>query len=439
MLLAEKARFRALGPRHLADIAQEYGISAEHRDAIEVHASVLPFRTNAYVLGELIDWSDVPDDPIFQLVFPQPGMLRPEHHELARRLRDDAAPAQRAKGIAGIRAALNPHPSGQRELNVPSVSEGPLPGLQHKYAQTVLYFPAHGQTCHAYCTYCFRWAQFVGDADLKFAAPSPTALVAYLHAHPQVTDVLVTGGDPMIMVTERLESHIETLLAVPTVRTIRFGTKAPAYWPQRFVSDADADDLLRLFERIIAAGKSVAVMAHYSHDRELSTDIARAAIARIRGTGAVVYCQAPIMRRINDDPGTWRRMWSDQLGLGAVPYYMFMARDTGPRAYFEVPIARAVDIFAEAVRQLPGLARTVRGPVMSTTPGKILIDGSLSTGGSRVFSARFVQARDAGLTGRPFLLEHSDTAVWADELRAAPGTQEDIVQALATVGREDEG
>ena len=182
----------------------------------------------------------------------------------------------------GIRAGLNPHPSGQQQHNVPSLDGQELPGMQHKYRETVLYFPQQGQTCHAYCTYCFRWAQFVGDADLRFAAPGPEQLVAYLHRHPAVTDVLVTGGDPMIMSTERLRSHVEPLLKVDTVRTIRFGTKAVAYWPYRFVSDSDADDLLRLFAQVVASGRNVAVMAHFSHPRELATEVATRAIARIR-------------------------------------------------------------------------------------------------------------------------------------------------------------
>ena len=148
-----------------------------------------------------------------------------------------------------------------------------MAGIQHKYAETVLYFPSQGQTCHAYCTYCFRWAQFVGDSDLRFAAPTPTPLVEYLGANPVVSDVLVTGGDPMIMSTTRLRPHIEPLLSVPTVRTIRFGTKSLAYWPQRFATDEDADDLLRLFEQVVASGRQVAVMAHFSHDRELGTDL----------------------------------------------------------------------------------------------------------------------------------------------------------------------
>ncbi|NIP15323.1 MAG: lysine 2,3-aminomutase, partial [Pseudomonadales bacterium] len=70
--------------------------------------------------------------------------------------------------------------------------------MQHKYRETVLFFPAAGQTCHAYCTYCFRWAQFVGIDELKFASRQADSLVAYLERHPEVTSVLITGGDPLV-------------------------------------------------------------------------------------------------------------------------------------------------------------------------------------------------------------------------------------------------
>lgn len=243
----------------------------------------------------------------------------------------------------------------------------------------------------------------------------------------------------MVMSTARLRSHVDPLLDVPSVRTIRFGTKSLAYWPMRFTTDDDADDLLRLLERIVASGRLAAVMAHVSHDRELATDQARSAIARIRSTGAVVYCQAPIMRHINDDPYTWRRMWSAQVSLGAVPYYMFMARDTGPRAYFEVPIARAMRVFQDAYRSLPGLARTVRGPVMSTTSGKLVVDGPMGGTDGHALQVRFLQARDPALVGRPFQVTHPPFAVWADQLTASCGTPDDLVLALGAARRDGLG
>jgi L-lysine 2,3-aminomutase len=427
-------RYRALGPAQLPGIAHRYGLSVAEVRAVRLHSMVLPFRVNSYVLDQLIDWSAVPHDPIYQLVFPQPGMLPASDLAV---VAEQAGPNGSAAGlrdtVTELRARLNPHPSGQQELNIPTTDGQPLAGVQHKYAQTVLYFPAQGQTCHAYCTYSFRWAQFVGDADLRFAAPDPRGLVNYLAEHPEVSDVLVTGGDPMIMSTMRLRAHLEPLLEVPTVSTIRIGTKSLAYWPARFTSDSDADDLLRLFDKVIASGRTLAVMAHVSHPRELSTDMAQEAVARIRSTGAVVYCQAPLMAHVNDDPGTWAALWRAELAAGAVPYYMFVARDTGPHSYFEVPLDRAWGIFATAYATLPGLARTVRGPVMAATSGKVVVDFAESRpDGERVLHLRFLQARDPRLVGRPFQARMRDGAAWLHDLEVLPGEPTDIRAAVTS-------
>jgi L-lysine 2,3-aminomutase len=422
---ADTARFRAYGPRHIDDIARRYGLSAEITETIRAIALVLPFRVNEYVLNSLVDWAGVPDDPIFQLVFPQRGMLPLDDELLLAATAKSRLPAE----IRRIRAGLNPHPSGQL-FNVPIVDGVAQPGLQHKYAETVLYFPGQGQTCHSYCTYCFRWAQFVGDASLKFAAPNPSGLITYLREHPGVSDVLLTGGDPMVMSTERLRSHLEPILAVESVATIRIGTRSVAYWPHRFTTDHDADDLLRLFERVVASGRTLAVMAHFSHPRELTTDAALLALSRIRATGAVVYCQAPMVAHVNDDARTWSELWRRELAAGAVPYYMFVERDTGPHDYFKVPLARAVEIFHAAYRTLPGLARTVRGPVMSATGGKVVVDGVEETPAGRFFQLRMLQARDPALVGRPFRARYSTSACWLDELHMDSSVPADIAEGI---------
>jgi KamA family protein len=426
----ETARFRAYGPRHIDDIARRYGLPAEIAGTIHAIALVLPFRVNDYVLNELVDWSNVPADPLFQLVFPQRGMLplADELHLAALSADPAAKPALRA-AIHRIRAGMNPHPSGQLR-NVPTVDDSPLAGVQHKYAETVLYFPGHGQTCHSYCTYCFRWAQFVGDSSLRFAAPDPAALVRYLRDRPEVSDVLLTGGDPLVMSTARLREHLEPILAVKSVSTIRIGTRAPAYWPHRFTTDRDADSLLRLFSRIAESGRTLAVMAHFSHPRELTTDAAVRAMSRIRATGAVVYCQAPIVAHVNDDARTWSELWRRELRAGAVPYYMFVERDTGPHDYFKVPLARAVEIFHAAYRTLPGLARTVRGPVMSASAGKVVVDGVTEAADGRFFQLRMLQARNPALVGRPFKAWYSTSACWLDELHMDSATPADIAEGI---------
>lgn len=420
----EPRRYKAYGRRHLDRIPQLRRLPYSYRKAMEAVAAVLPFRVNEYVLEELIDWSNVPDDPIFQLTFPQPGMLAPRALERMYRLVCSDAPRKRIERAAReIQLTLNPHPAGQMDLNVPRLADEPLPGVQHKYRETVLLFPAAGQTCHAYCTYCFRWAQFVGLEDLKFAGRETGPWVSYLRNHPRVTSVLITGGDPAIMRTKVLRRYIEPLLdpALEHIASIRIGTKAPAYWPYRFVSDPDADDLLRLFGEVRAAGKHLALMAHYTHPRELETPVAAEAVRRIRASGAAVRTQAPLIRHVNDSADAWAEMWRRQVRLGAVPYYMFVERDTGPRDYFEVPLARALTIFNDAYRQVSGLGRTVRGPSMSATPGKVLIDGVANISGQKVFVLKFLQARDPRWVGRPFFAKFDERAAWLDQLEPAWG------------------
>jgi KamA family protein len=419
---AQGRGFRAFSAKHLDQLVARAGLSPVERLAVRAVATVLPFRTNEYVVERLIDWNAAPDDPIYRLVFPQADMLPAEDIRPIADMLMRGAPEQEIKSAArAVRMRLNPHPAGQLALNIPAMSDEPLPGVQHKYAETILVFPKQGQTCHAYCTYCFRWAQFVGEPDLKMATDDMTRVTAYLRAHREVSSVLITGGDPMIMGAGVLRQYIEPLLdpQLEHIESIRIGTKSLAYWPQRFVTDPDADDTLRLFEQVAAAGKTLALMAHFSHPRELGPEQVAVAVDRIRSAGAVIRTQAPLIRSINDDAETWRTMWRTHLRMGMVPYYMFVERDTGPQGYFAVPLARAAEIYRDAYSSVSGLCRTVRGPSMSATPGKVCIDGVAEIAGRRVFALHMIQARDPSLVGRPFFAEFDRDAVWLTDLRPA--------------------
>ncbi len=416
-------RFRAYTTKHLDELTARAGLAADERLAVQAVATVLPFRVNSYVVDELIDWDAAPDDPIYRLVFPQADMLpQDDVSRIADLLRSGAQRKELNEAANRIRARLNPHPAGQMDLNVPKLAnEEPIPGVQHKYKETVLFFPKQGQTCHAYCTYCFRWAQFVGDADLKFASSEIDQLVDYVRSHPEVTSVLFTGGDPMIMGEGVISKYIEPLLEIEHLEAIRIGTKALAYWPQRFVTDPDADDTLRLFEKVVASGKNLAFMAHFSHPNEMRPELVQEAVRRIRATGAVIRTQAPLIRTINDDSAVWESMWRTHLRHGMVPYYMFVERDTGPQDYFAVPLAEAYEIFRGAYKKVSGLARTVRGPSMSATPGKVCVDGVTEVAGQKVFVLHFIQARDPELVGRPFFAEYDEKAAWLFDLKPALG------------------
>ena len=209
-------RYKALSAKHLDEIPQLERLSADDRFAMKVVANVLPFRSNRYVIDNLIDWDRVPDDPLYQITFPQQGMLEEvDFLHMADLMRRDASANEIKAGAHEIREKLNPHPAGQRELNIPQVAHETINGLQHKYRETVLFFPSQGQTCHAYCTFCFRWAQFVGDNTLKIVAKEADGLHDYLAAHPDVSDLLITGGDPMIMKTSVFAHYLEPLVEDP--------------------------------------------------------------------------------------------------------------------------------------------------------------------------------------------------------------------------------
>lgn len=417
-------RFTAYTRNNISKSKQWNILSSDQREAVELVSLVFPFRVNPYVLENLIDWNNIPDDPIFRLTFPQREMVGHEEFDQLRQMVAKGS-EELAELVKCIRLRMNPHPAGQMTHNVPNLDGIPIEGVQHKYRETVLFFPSAGQSCHAYCTFCFRWPQFVGMNELKFDAKSTNQLVDYLRAHKEVTDVLITGGDPLVMNTRSLINYIDPLLApdLEHLQNIRIGTKAVSYWPQRFVTDHDADDLLRLFERVRAAGKNLALMAHYNHPNELEPNIAQTAVRRIISAGATVRMQAPVIRHINENPDDWARLWTLGVRLGASPYYMFVERDTGPSDYFRMPLARAYEIFQAAYSQVSGLARTVRGPSMSAFSGKVLIDGIVTVHGERCFALQFLQARDPSIVRRPFFAKFDPHAHWFSDLRPAFGAE----------------
>ena len=398
-------------------------LSEQTQFEMEVVGNVLPFKTNNYVVEQLINWDNISNDPMYVLTFPQKGMLKPKHFDLmAEKIKNNADKDEIAKTANEIRLQLNPHPAGQLELNVPSLKDGTkLYGMQHKYKETCLFFPSQSQTCHAYCSFCFRWPQFVGMDDMKFAMKGGEQLVQYLTEHPEITDVLFTGGDPMIMKAKMFRNYARALIDadLPNLKTIRIGTKMLAYWPYKVLSDDDADETLETFQEITNNGLHLAIMAHFNHPVELKTDAVKAAIKKIRLTGAEIRTQSPILSHINDDATVWASMWRQQVQLGCIPYYMFVVRDTGAQHYFGISLTKAYEIFRDAYKQVSGLGRTVRGPSMSATPGKVLVDGTPTINGKKVISLRFLQGRNPDWVNKPFYAKYDEDAIWLDDLNPA--------------------
>lgn len=381
---------------------------------------VLPFRTNNYVLDQLIDWNNLSSDPMFALNFHHRGMIGDAAYQSLKALILKKAPhAQVKELIYKIRKGLNPQP-GNQSGSVPVLDGERLQGIQHKYKETVLFFPKKGQTCHAYCTFCFRWAQFIKDKEMAFTSKEYDGLIRYLKHHPEVTDLLITGGDPMVMSARSFSQLIDKVLDanITHLKTIRIGSKSLAYWPYRFVTDPDAEDMLKVFTKIVKSGLNLSFMAHFTHPVELSTDVVKKAITLIQETGAIIRTQSPLVKHVNDDPSIWEEMWSTQVRLGMVPYYMFVARDTGAHQYFSITLENAFTIFNEAYKKVSGLARTVRGPIMSASPGKVQMEGIVEANGGQQYVLKFVQGRNPEWVGLPFFAKRNKDALWLTDLES---------------------
>ncbi|MBN2460245.1 MAG: lysine 2,3-aminomutase [Candidatus Cloacimonetes bacterium] len=412
-------KYKAYTLENFREIRQINQLEEELLFDIEVVAHVLPFKVNNYVVDELIDWSDPVNDPIFRMTFPQRDMLKPEHYAAIAVLIKSGADRGIVRQEANrIRLQLNPHPAKQLEKNIPVLEGVKLRGLQHKYRETLLFFPIKGQTCHAYCTFCFRWPQFVGMNKLKIAMSRSEELIEYLKRHSEITDLLITGGDPLIMKTRFIRMIFDKINSanLRNLINIRIGSKALSYWPYRFLEDDDAEDLLELFREVNQKGRRLAFMAHFNHQKELNTKSAREAVKRILSTGSIIRSQAPILRNINDKPAIWQKMWKKQVRMGIIPYYMFVPRNTGAQHYFATPLVKIWEIFKEAYQQVSGLCRTVRGPIMSADPGKIQILGVDQVKGEKVIALQFIQGRNPDWVMRPFFARYDEKAVWRTQL-----------------------
>ena len=344
-------------------------LSAEERDRLAPVADRYVFRANDYYLG-LIDWDD-PADPIRQLIIPR-------EEELTEWGKLDA--------------------SNEEAVTVAR-------GVQHKYTDTVLLLC--NEVCGAYCRYCFRKRLFMDENDE--ATNDVSEGLRYIAEHPEVTNVLLTGGDPLLMSTRRLVEIFEALRAIPHVQIIRLGSKMPAFDPYRVLRDPD---LQAAFRKYSTPTKRIYLMAHFDHPREL-TDLAVEGIDTCIRNGVICVNQCPLIRGINDDPRVLAEMYAKLSHIGCPPYYLFQGRPTAGNEPYEVPLVQGWSIFQQALTRGSGLARRARY-CMSHETGKVEV---LGIDDEHVY-LRYHQAKFPGDLGRFFVRRRNDQAYWLDQLEA---------------------
>ncbi len=344
------------------------GLAPKEREEMEAVTQTFPFRANEYYLS-LIDWKDG-RDPLRRIVIPDPRELK---------------------------GGGCPDPSCEKDFTK-------LPGLQHKYAQTGLLLLS--DVCGGICRFCFRKRLFIGCE--RETIHDISAGMEYIRSHPEITNVLLTGGDPFTLETRRLDAILKELREIDHVSIIRIGSKMPAYNPYRFINDPALTDTL---SRYSTPQKRIYVMAHYDHPDEM-TGVSLQAIELLHRSGVVVLNQTPILNEINSDPAVFTRLFKKLSFAGISPYYVFQCRPSLGNRFFQTPVERSYVIIQQAYAACSGLAKRARF-VMSHASGKIEIVGKTASH----IVMRYHQAANHADIGRLLVFRTNPMARWFDDYR----------------------
>lgn len=357
-------------PKYITDIDKILNIPEQEREKLKAITEKFVFRVNDYYL-KLINWDDS-NDPIRKLIIPNEG-------ELSEYGRWDAS---------------------DEDTNYV------VPGCQHKYRTTALLLVS--EVCGAYCRYCFRKRLFRNDVNEAMANVDPG--IAYIANHPEINNVLLTGGDSLILSTSRLKKIITALREIEHVKIIRLGSKIPVFNPMRIYEDKELLELIRSYSTV---EKRIYIMAHINHPREITNE-AKLAFEALHNAGAIVVNQTPVLKGINDDPSVLAELLDKLSWAGVTPYYFFINRPVAGNRDFVLPLEKVYHIVEQAKSKTSGLGKRVRLS-MSHTSGKIEI---LAIEDGKAY-LKYHQSRDDRY-GKFMLLDCPKDAAWFDDL---PGSE----------------
>lgn len=278
-----------------------------------------------------------------------------------------------------------------------------LHGVQHKYKQTALILSTN--VCAMYCRHCFR-KRLVGLSDAELNKKADEA-VEYVKCHPEVTNVLITGGDSFMNPNEIIARYLKEFSAVKNLDFIRFGTRVPVTFPQRIYEDSRLLNLFIEYAKI----KPIYVMTQFNHPREI-TEESKRAVRALQNCGIQVRNQTVLLKGVNDNPAVLGELMRGLTRISVVPYYVFQSRPvTGVKSRFQVPLRKGAQIVDNAKALQSGPGKSFRY-VMSHPLGKIEICGELEEG-RMLF--KFHQNKNAEDCSRMFFADVNDSTTWLDD------------------------
>jgi lysine 2,3-aminomutase len=298
-------------------------------------------------LVALIDPADR-DDPIARQFVPDPAEL-------------ETLPEERADPIGDL-------------------AHSPVEGIVHRYPDRVLLKAVH--VCPVYCRFCFR-REMVGPEGLgTLSAQALDAAIAYIAARPAIWEVILTGGDPLVLSPRRLQAMMERLAAIPHVKIVRFHSRVPVVDPAR----VDA----ALIAALKASGKTTYVALHANHPREFTAE-ARAAIARIVDAGMVMISQTVLLKGVNDDAAVLADLMRTFVENRIKPYYLHHPDLAPGTAHFRLTLAEG-----------RALVESLRGHVSGLCQPDYILDIPGGHGKVRADSAAVEEADDGCFRLRDF-------------------------------------
>ncbi|MFO8051422.1 MAG: KamA family radical SAM protein [Thermoplasmatota archaeon] len=315
-------------PRYLHRIEDVSSLSDDEKKRLKNVTEKYSFYANEYYLS-LIDWDD-PEDPIRKIIIPEEGEI--------------------SNG-----GSLDP--SNEKSFTVAK-------GMEHKYGPTALILAS--RACGGVCRFCFRKRIFMPqNVD---AIPDLSSAYEYLRKHTEINNVLITGGDPLVLPTKFLENMLEEIYSMDHIRFARIGTKMVVYNPFRILEDPSLSDMIKRFSKY---NRKLYFITDINHPRELTKRAIRA-ISTLKEAGGALSNQTPLLKGINDNKETLKDLFNKLASVGVPPYYVFQCRPTVGNRPFSVPVEEGYRLFEEAKAELSGLAKRSRF-IMSHTTGKVEI------------------------------------------------------------------